>query len=373
MRVLVDARKVDDGGIGTYIRNLVCGLLEHRDVEVGAICASASVHPPEWAGRVTLHHDDTRCYSFSEFLLFPKRDLLAQYDLFHVPHYTLPVGLPIPTVITVHDLIHVTHPPSWYHPLVAARLIRSSVRRATRVLTVSGATERALVEFMGGGRSVSEKIRVVPNAIAPISGGRTDVVLAHSPYLLSVCSTAKPHKGMRELLEAFGILKSQRRARAGNTANYQGLKLKVVGRGANPERLRSFDDIANDDVEFLGEVSSDELDRLYAGATALVVPSRAEGFCLPVIEAQARSIRVVSTPIPAVEELMTPQDTLADDFSPGALAHAMQRALGEPVSSEAAVAQEYARHLARFDRKKLAAEVISVYQEALVTTAGVGE
>jgi glycosyltransferase involved in cell wall biosynthesis len=367
MRVLIDARKIDDGGIGTYIRNLVTGILEvGTAAEVGIICGASRTIPAQWRGAVAVHLDETPCYSLSELLLFPRKSLLRQYDLFHVPHYTLPLALDVPTVVTVHDLIHVNHPETWYHRFVASRLVRSALRRADRVLTVSEATRRELVDLVGGDPRVLGKIRVVPNALAQeFAAYETGDHRTAEPYLLSVCSTEKAHKGTRELLEAFSILKSHS-SRTRSSRSGAAIKLKVVGKGASAQRLRSMPVAANDDIEFLGEVSSAELCRLYAGATALVVASRAEGFCLPVLEAQARHVPVISTPIPAVEDLVTHQDTLADDFSPQALAQAMRRALergASPVTEE--MRGQYARHLARFDRQKVAAEVLSVYGEAI--------
>ena len=366
MRVLIDARKIDDGGIGTYIRNLVTGILELGTAEVGILCGGSRNIPAQWRGAVEVHPDDTPCYSLSELFLFPRRSLVRQYDLFHVPHYTLPFALDIPTVITVHDLIHVNHPETWYHRFIASRLVRSALRRADRVLTVSEATRRELVDLVGGDPRVLGKIRVVPNALSPefasVDIGDRNV---GEPYLLSVCSTDKAHKGTPELLEAFSILKTDS-GRVRSSKPGAAIKLKVVGKGASVQRLKSMSTAANNDVEFLGEVSNAELCRLYAGATALVVASRAEGFCLPVLEAQARHVPVISTPIPAVEDLVTYQDTLADDFSPQALAQAMRRALEKGASAVTdEIRAQYARHLARFDRQKVAAEVLAVYGEAI--------
>ncbi|NDC36740.1 MAG: glycosyltransferase family 1 protein [Proteobacteria bacterium] len=373
MRVLVDARKIDDGGIGTYTRNLVAGALEHAKVEIGVLCGSDRTLPTEWQGKVTVHHDDTPCYSLSEMFLFPKHEVAVRYDLLHVPHYTLPHRLPIPAVVTVHDLIQVTHPARWYHPMIASRLIQSALRRARRVLTVSSAIQRDLAGFVQGDESITSKIRVVPNALDPqFCAQKSEAESTRpstAPYLLSVCSTAKPHKGTHQLLEAFSMLTrgmhkgSRGDERAGCGAD---LQLKVVGRGATPERLAALGDGVQRNVEFLGEVDAQKLARLYASATALVVPSLAEGFCLPVLEAQAFGVPVVTTPIPAVEDLVTQFDTVAEGFSPRALAEAMQRALQRSDNQgPEEVSSEYRRHLARFDRKRLAGEVVSVYQEAL--------
>lgn len=362
MQVLVDARKIADGGIGTYIRNLVSGLIEQPGVGLGVLARSDANLPAGWRERISVHVDDTKPYSLAEMFLFPDRAVLSGYDLMHIPHYTLPFLLPKPAVITVHDLIHVSHPESWMHSLVAPALIRSALSRAARVLTVSKASERALLEFAGDREAIRSKIRVVPNAIEPDLLGRSvSPYNATEPYLLSICSTAKPHKGTTELLEAFTLLRGDRRAR-----EFGKIKLLVVGRGATPQRQQELGAAGQNDVEFIGEVSPEKLAALYDGARALVVPSRVEGFCLPVLEAQARRVPVVTTPIPAVEDLVTSRDTVAQDFTAAALARAICDCLAmaqDPNTPE--TEQEYARHLSRFDRRLLAAEVLSVYQEVL--------
>jgi len=362
MQVLVDARKIADGGIGTYIRNLVSGLIEQPGVELGVLTRSDANLPAGWRERIAIHVDDTRPYSLSEMFLFPDREVLSSYDLMHIPHYTLPFLLPKPAVITVHDLIHVTHPESWMHSLLAPQLIRSALSRAARVLTVSKASERALCEFVGDKEAIRSKIRVVPNAIDPaLLERRASPYVAGAPYILSVCSTAKPHKGTTELLEAFDLLKRDRRVEG-----VAELKLIVVGRGATRERQQQLGVLEQSDIEFMGEVSSESLAALYDGARALVVPSRVEGFCLPVLEAQARRIPVVTTPIPAVEDLVTSRDTIAEDFTAIALARAIGSCLVSGTDSKNPASEdEYQRHLSRFDRRLLAAEVLSVYQEIL--------
>ena len=141
MRIGVDARKAGDYGIGTYIRSLLgemislAGGLEwglfHRPGEGDLL--------PRGEG-VTAVEVEAGTYTLRELLLFAPLAKRHRLDLFHSPHYTLPFRLPCPSVVTVHDLIHLLFPGYARRPL-ARRYARYMVGRAlgaaTEVITIT--------------------------------------------------------------------------------------------------------------------------------------------------------------------------------------------------------------------------------------------
>lgn len=325
LRLLVDGRKLGDGGIGVYIENLVLGVLAAGGCEVTVIASHEQASRASFTSDVRWIFDSTKPYSVDELLFFSRRIPFARFDLFHTPHYVLPYGIPIPTVVTVHDLIHIKHPERFFYPTIARALMTSAVARADAVIAVSRDTAQQLISAIGAD---PKKLFYVPNAISPSLGlgaqsDNAPRIDCSSPYFLSVLSNLKPHKGLEDVLQAwqsFGI------AREVADVGAPKPELVLVGYGAQSilsnRALQSRIEGING-IRVLGAVDSSTLRHLYRSAQAIVIPSLSEGFCLPALEAQACGTPVVCRPVPAIKELVTANDVVASDFSIDALAEAM--------------------------------------------------
>ncbi len=371
-RVLIDGRKLGDGGIGVYIDNLVRGLLalRHASVRVQMAAGDRSWPTPSverlaerihigivthhirgengknplqnyaWHSQVEVIEDASPHYSWDELVRLPRRLPWKDYDLFHAPHFMLPFAVPLPTVVTLHDLIHLQHPERPYYPVVAQFLIRSALRRATRVITVSQSTYHDIRKLVGESSKVLRNVQVVSNAVDPFflepPLDRASMALANSkrPYFFSVLSNAKPHKGLEDLLDAWDLFKRDLLSRTSEAritrslaaCSRVGPRLLIAGLGT--DRLAENANLlarvsARDDVLLLGPVSKDQLRAWYQAADSVVVASRAEGFGLPVIEAHASGAPVVMRPVPALLELVMPCDRVATDMSVDTFAKAL--------------------------------------------------
>ena len=284
MRIGIDARKIADYGIGTYIRGLLGALAKTGDEEIVAF-APAGTALPNGVAHIAV---DAPHYSLRELLAVGRAADRAHLDLFHAPHYVVPfTGVPV--VVTIHDLIHLTQPPSNpLAPFYARAMLGRAVRKARRVLTVSEATKRAIVETL---LVAPDDVVVTPNGVDE----RFWSAAAMSPlsnYFLFV-GNDKPHKNLRVAREA---------------ADRAHVRLVVAG-SAN-------------------FVSDDELVALYRGAIALVMPSAEEGFGLPAAEAMACGTPVITSRAAALVEI-TGDAALHVDAEPRALARAMKRLLGD--------------------------------------------
>jgi glycosyltransferase involved in cell wall biosynthesis len=113
-------------------------------------------------------------------------------------------------------------------------------------------------------------------------------------YLLSV-ATLEPRKGLDVLLEAL--------ARLGNNAPNLALAGQPGWGGIDPVEQAIRSGLAPGAVRVLGRVSDAELATFMRGALAVVVPSRAEGFGLPVVEAMAVGTPVICSDVPAMVEV----------------------------------------------------------------------
>lgn len=351
MRVLLDARKLGHGGIGTYIENLIAGFLE-LGIELTVIGSRRELLRFGLVDLVSIIDDETPQYSLRESFGLLRRINQRAFDVYHAPHFTLPFGLKIPAVVTVHDLIHLRHPEHFYYPWIAKPLIRSALRRASKVITVSEASRADLLDLMHDEAGFSEKVRVIPNAVdprfVPPAQRRTE-----NPYLLAILSNHKPHKGLSELLDAWIAFKRSA------SPEQRALRLLLVGEGS-----RAAGEVPPD-VTPLGAVSKEKLVSLYQQARALIVPSRIEGFCLPVLEAHAAGTPVIATPAPAIKELLCRRDVCCAGFDAEALAAGIAEFCGRDGRNGAGLDPEGDCHLSRYTRAETARRVLDVYRNSL--------
>lgn len=359
-RVLIDGRKIGDGGIGVYIENVVRGLLEAGGIDLTVVAKPGVLSDLTSASGISWVLDESRPYSVDELFFLPKRLGLSRFDLFHTPHYMLPYGISIPSVVTVHDLIHITHPEKFYYPAVARFLIASALRRARAVVAVSEATRRELINTFGIAES---KVSFVPNAVAQFAVRSAAQVAPRNPlaesYLLAVVSTPKPHKGVKDLVQAYHQFRYQGEWRSITSTPP---RLVIAGFGSNA----CFESgVAPEGIEVAGAVPAELLGRLYRNAALLVVPSHAEGFCLPALEAQAVGTPIVCRPVPAIQELVrSSHDTVASDFSVDALVAAISKGFKKSVTLPRV---NDAQILEKYSSRVIAQQLLDVYRRAMDT------
>lgn len=263
--------------------------------------------------------------------------------------------------MTVHDLIHLTHPQSFYYPWVAKRLIASAVKRASVVVAVSEDTRRGIMAQFG---VPGEKVVCIPNAISPYlieEGDMFRIRNTDAPYFVSVLSNTKPHKGIDDLLEAYATF---RVGFVGQHGADQCPKLVLVGYGAEEllsRRGGSIEQCCDAGIEIRGAVTSETLRQLYRGAQALIVPSFAEGFCLPAVEAQSLGTRVICRPVGALRELVANDDIVAPDFSVEALVRSMHLSCAHPRASM----EDRKKNLEKFSLSKISESLRALYEKTI--------
>jgi glycosyltransferase involved in cell wall biosynthesis len=186
------------------------------------------------------------------------------------------------------------------------------------VLTVSLASRDDIVRHLG---VPADRIVVTPLAGSSPPPG---LDVARRDDLLLAVGNRMPHKGFETLLEALARIGSDRRPRLVITG----------GRGEDPlapvvERLG-----LGDRVELRGWLGHDELERLYAEASALVFPTRFEGFGLPPLEAMARGCPVILSDLPVLREVAGDAGRYVDPADPEAIARAVLDVLDSPAERE---------------------------------------
>lgn len=208
------------------------------------------------------------------------------------------------------------------HRLYYGPLMRLSHRRARAVVTISEFLAQRLVADTG---LPAAKVHAIPcgtDDVAPFS--RPNVPSA-DPYVLFV-STLYPYKNADVVVRALAA------ARPRLDVN---LRAVIVGRDPDGAQVPSLRRLAadlgvSDHVDLTGKIGDEERDRLYAGATAVVFPSRAEGFGFAALEAMARGIPVIASNRTSLPEVVGDAGVLVDPDRPEDLAGAMVRVVGDP-------------------------------------------
>lgn len=221
-------------------------------------------------------------------------------DVFWAPETVTPVWLPVPTVVTVHDVGPTLFPETkpWRHRWTFRTSIPRSVQQATRVVAVSHTTARDVERLWG---VPAETIRVIPNGVDEwFAPGDRDAAASNvrrrwgleRPYVLFV-GTLEPRKGLDVLFEAFRL------------ARERGDEWALVLVGSVGFRGEDLEQQARDlGIHVLQDVSDEELPDLYRAAEVLAAPSLYEGFGITPLEAMASGTpAVIAANAGALEEV----------------------------------------------------------------------
>lgn len=324
----IDARDAADpetGGWGRYARCLIDALRGVEGIEL-VLYERGSGGPELWFEQVTL----------------PRRLRGDRVEVVHSPNCFLPLRRPCAGVVTVHDLAFEAHRDD-FTPATGWKyrtFTRRAVASAERVIVPSRATRQDLIERYGADES---KIRVIPEASTlPLRSERAPAQLGS--FVLTV-GDIRAKKNIERLVEAHAL------------ARGRGLeqRLVVAGRG----RLD-----AGPDVEVLGWVGEERLDRLYREAAFLVYPSLYEGFGLAALEAMERGCPVALAQGTSLPEVGGEAALYFDPASLEDMANALLR-LGRDAELRARLAEAGRRRAAEFSWARAAGATAAVYREAV--------
>ncbi|WP_372671990.1 glycosyltransferase family 4 protein [Amycolatopsis kentuckyensis] len=276
---------------------------------------------------------------------FPPVELFAgPTDVVHGTNFVLPGRLRAAGVVTIHDLAFLDNPaelaPS---DRGLPELVRRGARRANVICTPTAAVADSVAERLDVSR---DKIVVTPLGVNPAwftarppDDERRARLGLPARYLL-FAGAAGPRKGLDWLTRA-------------HEAAPDLPDLVFAGPGPFPRSSRTSQ---------TGYLSDVDLRTVVAGASALVLPSRDEGFGLPVLEAMASDVPVVCTDIPALREVAGDCASLVQYGDVDGLAEALRTAVTDPH----AVATSASRraHAANFTWRTCAELTVGAYRMA---------
>ncbi len=249
-------------------------------------------------------------------------------DLWHGPHYTLPLRLALPSVVTVHDLTFFDHP-EWHERTKVAffrRMMRSSTRRAWAIVAVSHHTAQRLEAVLAPTAPVVvaehgvDHARFTPEPADDLA--RLAAAGIRPPYL-AFAGTLEPRKDVPTLIRAFARLAPDR----------PDLRLVIAGRdgwGATAVRDAAAASRCTTRILRLGWIDHDLLPAFFRQAEAVAYPSLEEGFGLPALEALACGAALVTTTGSAMEEVVGDAALLVPTGDAAALHDALALVLDDP-------------------------------------------
>ena len=368
VRIGIDARKLHDFGIGTYIRNLLKQLARlDRETEFVVFC-----RPDDREALVGLGEnfrpviETARNYSVGEQFRIPLAVRREGVTLFHAPHYVLPPLVTCRSVVTIHDCIHLMFPqylPNRLAYAYARTSIALAAHRATRVLTVSESSKRDILRFVD---TPADKIDVIYNAYDErfaVEPCEEDIVRVRERYQLHdefvlYAGNVKPHKNLERLIEAFHIVRNRGLDR---------LKLVLIGdeiskyaalrRAVHQHQLHKY-------VRFLGYLPEATLAVMYRLAGVFVFPSLYEGFGLPPLEAMASGTPVITSNVSSLPEVVGDAALLIDPLNPAAIAGAMRRVLMDSELRES-LREKGLKRVREFSWERSVRRVREIYGEVL--------
>jgi len=370
VKVAIDARKWQDYGIGTYVRNLVRHLARlDRETTYFLFCRSADETTlRDLAGNFVPVVENAAGYGVREHVSIPLKLRRLGAQLLHSPHYVRPLFCGVPSVVTIHDCIHLRFPqylPSRAAWRYAHFVMGSAVRRSALVFTVSEASRRDILHFYPW--ADPEKVVVVPNAIDPDllqDPGPEEMERVRERYQIRgrfvlFTGNIKPHKNLERLIEAFARLRSR--------PGHEDVRLLIIGEDVSryPSLRRVMESAGvRADVRFFGFVPQTTLAALYRMASVFAFPSLYEGFGLPPLEAMACGTPVLTSRISSLPEVVGDAAVLVDPYDVEDIASGLERLLGDPALCASLVEKGRAR-VGAFSWERSVGAIHAGYMRAL--------
>jgi glycosyltransferase involved in cell wall biosynthesis len=372
-RIAIDVRRIRDFGIGTYIRNLVHALaaLDHENQYVLVALPADEPElrdlPPNFKVGV-YRRQDTDWMDQVGFYFF-LREIGA--DLVHLPLNMVPLLMPRPYVVTIHDMGSLL-----FGSRAQVRsgfrlfLFRRGLLRAARVIAVSTATRRDVESVLG---VPSDRVRQIYDAPDPrfLRAPETGVEPAERqrileryqidyPFLL-YAGAVRPQKNIPRLVEAFAVLRGDLEQHP----VYKDLHLIIIGDEISkyPALRRAvIKTRAEKLVRFLGFVPFETLRVFFEAASAFVFPSLYEGFGLPPLEAMAAGTPVVTSNVSSLPEVTGDAAMLVNPENVFDIARGIREVLLDERLRAELIGRGYAQ-ARRFSWATAARQVLEIYRE----------
>ena len=373
LHIVIDARRVRDFGIGTYIRNITRALSALDSENQYTLVA----HPND-AGELSGLGPNFRIAPFplsdrgvKHNFYFPRFLKSLNASLYHIPLNSVAWWMPRPYVVTIHDMSSLLFPQrrDFRYRVHRGAYIGAGVIRAARVIAVSHATRR---DLQGVLRISDERLSTIYSAPDPAfttvrddPAQQRQILDRYSityPYIL-YAGTVRVHKNVPRLVEAFAVL----RHKLENHPVYRDLRLVIIGDelSKNPAVRRA---VAHSRIEsavrFLGFVPIETLRVFYCSAETFAFPTLYEGFGLAPLEAMACGAPVVASDLPSLVEAVGEAAELVSPDNVFDIERGLRRRSFVTPNATRGLKEAGRVQAQRFHWESTAQQVLAIYRES---------
>lgn len=364
MRIGIDGRMVLDKttGIGQYTFNILKELAQIDKKNQYVIFSDDKLKEFVLSkDNFILKETKTKVFSISEQVVLPFLISKNKIDVFHTPSFAAPVFLPCPSVMTIHDLIHLHFPDLFsgkvriYYEAVVKRV----ALKMKKIITVSESSKKDIMNWLN---LDSDRVVVIHNGVSENYQPIKDENILNSvkkrfeitgKFILFV-GNRKPHKNIIRLIEAFKILRNRTDCSllivTDNDPRFPEPEEKVLELGLS------------NDVTISGPLKNEDLPLLYSAADVFILPSLCEGFGLPALEAMACGTPLVASEASSLPEVVGNAGILIDPYNVNSIAEALERVLVDDVLREE-MARKGHLQAAKFNWRDTAEKTLKVYED----------
>ncbi len=297
----IDARMIKHTGVGTYIKNMISGIVDNYNLTL--LGNNDTITPFPWSKKIKIITATSPIYSLTEQMELPK--IIPSCDLFISPHYNVPLQKIKASrrVVIIHDVNHLTNVNriSFVKILYAKYMINTAVKKSDKIITVSGFSKSEINKYANpqkkdisiaycGLDSNELKENITDESLKRV---RLKYNLPEN-YILYI-GNMKPHKNIDIIIKAMKSL-----------GEFPNMKLVIVGvqHGEILQKLKTLDSTdLEKKIYTIQYVENDELPLLYKNARCFVFPSIYEGFGIPPIEAMNCACPVLASNAASIPEV----------------------------------------------------------------------
>ena len=371
MRIGIDARihGLKHTGIGRYTMELIKWLARIDDKNQYFIFARNSESEFPSVKNFKIIKSDIRHYTLSEQLKFPRVIKKHNLDLVHFPHFNVPLLIGTPFVVTIHDLL-------WHEVLgynvttlnfaaytakyLGYRLVvKNAVKKAKKIITPSKWVKNQVTKrFSLDENKVAVTYEGVDKIFKSKDINKSSPVKISKPFFVYTGSLY-PHKNVDTILKSLALIN--------RTQHKKASLVLVSARSIFTSKIKNLSRKLKTDqrVNFAGFLSDQDLVSLYQQATALIQPSKSEGFGLTGLEAMAAGLPVIASTSASLPEVYEEAAVYFDPESHKELAEKMTQLLKKPdLRQQLRLAGR--RQAFKYSWKKMAQQTLQVYRDILI-------
>lgn len=371
MNICIDAHLSENRltGIGRYLNGLIPELIRQGSGHQWTLLVADNLEDHHPLSKINGKHVRKIPVAFRGPAL--KQHILTHrivnplgVDVYHHPHFDLPLGITCACVTTIHDLKYIRHPQFFPQKsqLKTAYMhwaFKQSLRRSVQVIAISDFTRNDIKAFCAG---AAEKTTVIHHGLdhPKWHSGDKKILPAlplENPYILCVAER-RPHKNILTLIEAFSKLISQHQWKG---------HLIISGKSysdytAPEDRVSELG--LSGRIHFTGYVNENQMATLYKQASLFVLPSFYEGFGFPILEAMRAGVPVIAANTTAIPEIIGQAGMLFDAKDAAQLSKLMENLLNDSGRRKNLIEAGQSR-AAQFTWARAAASTLKCYQKAI--------